>query len=180
MFKILIIALFLSLELYSSNVRSMLVEARMLYYKSTDDESKVEPAIKKFTEIARIDKSYTAVAKTYIGSLTAIKAKHAFMPNKKYSFAIDGIKQMEQGISLNPNNIESLFIYGTTCYYLPFFFAKSKDAEISLKKIIQLANINEIKEDKELVKNALLFINANLKLNAIEADMVKNLLKKYN
>ncbi len=161
----------------------LLKEARILYYNSTKDEKSIEKAIEKFNQIKNKDSKLTGVATTYIGSLTAVKAKFAAMPTTKYSLAIDGLAQMKIGLNQNPENIESLFVYGSTCFNLPFFFGKAKEAEETLKKIIYLIELNYKEYDKDIIINSLNFISDNVNLNAIEKeklDALKAKMKSIN
>jgi len=155
-----------------------LTNGRKLYYLAIEDEDKVEEAI-QFFEKLKSEKKYIGLATTYIGSLVAVKAKHSFFPHKKFEYANDGIELMEKGLKISPNNIESLFIYGTTCYYLPFFFGKAKEAEQSLKKIISLLdNVSNI--EISIVKNALKFIKENIDLTTKELEKVDSFLAMYD
>lgn len=158
-----------SMTLFSNSFNERLEKARKFYYEATKNSKKADVAIKYFTEIKRIDASLSSLADTYIGSLTAVKARDEFWPWKKYELANEGIEIMEKALKSDPNNIEALFIYGSTCYYLPFFFGKSDDAETKLKRIIHLLNDNSLNiYSQELLKNAIIFIKDNIKLSPAE------------
>lgn len=158
-----------SMTVLSNSFSARLEKARKFYYDATQNSKKADLAIKYFTEIKRIDATLSSLADTYIGSLTAVKARDEIWPWKKFELANEGIAIMEKALKSDPNNIESLFIYGSTCYYLPFFFGKSNDAEAKLKRIIHLLNDNSINlYSQELLKNALNFIKENIKLSPEE------------
>lgn len=163
-----------------ANTATLLKEARKLYYKSTQDEEAIEKAIEKFNQIKTKDNNLTGVAITYIGSLTAVKAKFATMPTTKYSLAMDGLKQMKNGLNLCPDNIEALFVYGSTCYHLPFFFGKAKEAEETLKKIIYLSEHNYKNYDKDVIINSLKFIEDNIELSNSDKEKIVVIRKKIS
>lgn len=168
------IYLFFILSILYSNPIKDLENARELYYKATENEDYLESAISKFSDIGKNSYEYKAMSMVYIGSLKALKAKYAFWPTDKLKFANEGIEILDKWISKNQNNIEALFIYGTTYYYMPFFFDKSDDAEKALKRILELESYFS-KIDQKLLKNALKFINENIELNYKE----KQIINKY-
>ncbi len=179
------LAILLSLLMLSAasiySFETKLDKARMLYYDSIEDEDKIDMTIDLFEEIMIEDPSFKGTAKTYIGSLTAMRAAHVFWPNKKMDYANEGIDIMDEGIAISPDNIESLFIQGTTLYYLPFFFGKSDDAENNFKKIIRLLDDNSINiYDREMLMNALDFILEEAELTKSEKQKAKNFKKKYD
>jgi hypothetical protein len=119
------------------------------------------------------------VAKTYIGSLTAMKAAHTFWPHKQLDYANEGIDIMDDGIKLAPDNIESLFVQGSTLYNLPFFFGKSDQAEANFRKIIALLNDNSLMNyDQEMLGKAIDFILENAELNDSERKKANDFKQK--
>ena len=110
-----------------------------------------------------------------------LKGKHAFWPQTKIKYVNDGIKVMEQGYSYDKNNIELLFIFGSSCHYLPFFLGKGDLAKEKLNEIIPLLNEKTIfNYDKEMMKGALKFLIEKIELKQNESDKLKNLLKELN
>lgn len=165
----------------SNGYSERLEKARKLYYDATQNSKKADLAIKYFTEIKRYDITLSSLADTYIGSLTAVKARDEFWPWKKFELANEGIEIMEKALKSDPNNIESLFIYGSTCYYLPFFFGKSNDAEAKLKMIIHLLNDKSLNlYSQDLLKNALIFIKENIKLSPSESKKADDFLTRLD
>jgi len=164
------------------NSSSTLAEARQLYYKATKEEEAVEPAIEMFEKIKE-QSNYTAVAKTYLGSLLMLKGKYAFWPQKKVQFVNEGLKVMDEGLAIDPDNLEGLFIYGSTCYYLPFFFSKADDAKAKLVKIVDLMSAGKVFSSNKLAKNAIDFILKNIELDSQRKEKAEKLfaeLKKKN
>ena len=172
------LALFVNFPLLSSN-NSKLEEARLLYYSAIDEEDNIEKAIKIFEEIISKDRSLKGLSITYIGSLTAMKAAHTFWPNNKLDYVNEGLEIMEEGVALSPNNIEALFIQGTTLYNLPFFFGTSDDAESNFKKIINLLNDKSITEyDHEILSKTIDFILENAELTDQEKKKARKFRQK--
>lgn len=166
--KVIIYILFhVSLSFAYSNT---IDQGRLEYYKAVESEESIEKAEKIFKQLKK-DKDMEAVSEIYLGSLTAMKAMYVLWPGTKLEYANEGIDQMEKALAKSPDNIESLFIYGTTCYYMPFFLGKSEDAEKALKKIIDLIPQSKDKYDSEVLENAILFILE-------ELDLTKNEKKK--
>lgn len=170
----MILFFILNLLLSANNLDTELEKARKLYYKATEKEEFLEPAIKEFEQIAKKHPAQKNLTMIYIGSLEMVKAKYAFLPTSKLSYANAGMEILDNWINKNQNNIESLFIYGMTYYHLPFFFKKSEEAEIAFKKIVELASPNY--ENKELLKNALTFIDKKIKLDKEEKKKLNSVL----
>lgn len=154
---------------------------RKVYYAALEEEDEIDPAIKQFESVSVSKVFFAPTAKVYIGSLTAVKAKFAFWPGTKLDYANQGIAIMEEGLAKAKDNIEALFIYGTTCYYLPFFFNMGDEAEAALKKIIAVMNKSSMDQfPTELLTNALKFIEENIDLEKDEIERVKELKEMLN
>lgn len=158
-------------------VANDLDQARINFYKATEKEEYLELAIDNFEALK--GKENINLCNVYLGSLTALRAKYSIWPNKMLKFANTGIDLMEKAIKEEPNNIEILFVYGTTCYYLPFFFEKSEAAEKSLLKILDLKKEYK-KYDQEILKNAIKFIIDELKPEKKYLDIAKSYLKELD
>lgn len=155
--------------------------ARQLFYDAVKVEKKLEMGIKEFETIMDKNPKMKGIATTYIGSLTMLKGKHAFWPHKKIEYVNEGLEIMDKGLELDPQNLESLFIYGSTCYYLPFFLGKSKLADEKLKKMVSLLSDNSIaKYDSEIMSNALKFVIEKIKLSENEKNTVNTYLNKLS
>ncbi len=144
---------------------SLLGNARLLYYESVKDKNKISAAIEMFDLIGRSDLSLQGRAQTYIGSLVAVKAKFAFWPHDKWKLAKRGLRLMDDGLAQNPDDIESLFIHGVTCYYLPKFFGRKDDAQRHLRAIVRLLPENARNYDQKIIANVIKFIVEKIKLD---------------
>jgi hypothetical protein len=154
----------------ASNTETLLKNARELFYKSVQSENKIDQAIDQFKRIAQQDSEYVGVAQTYIGALTALRAKYSFWPYEKLKWARKGLSTMDQGIQKNPDNLEALFIHGSTCYYLPFFFNRGEDAQWAFQKIIDLYPSQKHQYEPQLLLNMIEFILGHAELSKDERE----------
>lgn len=173
---LIVLFLIMTVNLYSEPTME---SARKLFYDAVQDEDKLELAIKEFDQIMNKNSKLKGVATTYIGSLTMLKGKHAFWPLKKIAFVNDGIEVMDKGLAIDPKNLESLFIYGSTCFYLPGFLGRSSLADEKLRFMISnLSDENIAKYDPEIMSNALKFLLEKIKLSDAEKSKVNSHLSK--
>lgn len=158
-----------------------LERARSLYYKAVNDENSLDAAVELFEKIGEKNEDLEGLAKVYVGSLTAMKARYTFWPQKKMDLAYQGIDIMNQGIEKDSDNIEALFIQGTTLYYLPFFFEKRREAEAKLIKIIDLANADLASiYGEELLANAIKFTAEKVDLDRIRKEKADRLISELS
>ena len=151
-------------------------DARKQFYAAIEDKKQIEPAVKLFGKIKQLAPKYTGRAQVYIGALVALRGKHAFFPYTKLKWARRGLAIMDTGLKKSPNDIEALFIHGTTCYYLPFFFRRGDDAQRDFKKIIKLMPQQMHAYDPKLIKNVVEFLIENAKLTNDEKMYLKRFL----
>lgn len=117
-------------------------------------------------------------ATTYQGALTALRGRHAFWPYTKYNYVMDGLKMMDEGMAMVPDDIEALFIHGSTCHFIPFFFGRSDEAQADFKNIIRLLPKHMHQYDPEIVKNVISFLLEHTKLSDAERDQLSGLLER--
>jgi hypothetical protein len=142
----------------------MLEIARKQFYAAIEDEKQIDPAIALFKRIGAAEPKYTGRTQVYIGSLIALRGKHAFFPHTKLKWARRGLAIMDSGLQKSQNDIEALFIHGTTCYYLPFFFKRGDDAQRDFREIIKLMPQQMDTYDPKLIANVVAFLLENVKL----------------
>ena len=150
------------------SVEGMLKQAREKFYASVEDKKQIEPAIKLFEQIAQEAPEYAGRTQVYIGALVALKGKHAFLPHTKLKWAKRGLAIMDNGLKKTPDDIEALFIHGTTCYHLPFFFQRGDDAQRDFKEIVKRMPLQIHTYDPKLVTNIAAFLLAKAKLTRDE------------
>ena len=164
----LILALIFSLRVDGAasekSVEAILEVARKQFYATIEDEKQIEPTIALFKHIGQVEPTYTGRTQVYIGALIALRGKHAFFPHTKFKWAKRGLARMDNGLRESPNDIEALFIHGTTCYYLPFFFRRGDDAQRDFRKIIKLIPQHMDTYNPKLITNVVAFLLENAEL----------------
>lgn len=175
----LILALIFSLRVDGAasekSVKEMLEVARKQFYAAIEDEKRIEPAIALLKRIGQVEPKYTGRTQVYIGSLIALRGKHAFLPHTKLKWARRGLAIMDSGLQKSPNDIEALFIHGTTCYYLPFFFRRGDDAQRDFREIIKLMPQHMDTYDPKLMTQVVAFLLENAKLTDDEKTYLQTL-----
>lgn len=159
-----------------------LEKARLLFYASVDNGRLIDSAMVSFDRLAQQQPSWRYRAQTYQGALVALKGKHALLPTEKLKWTKKGLKVMDQGLAADSQDIESLFIHGMTCYFLPFFFKRHAEAEKNLKKILFLLPEHHKEYDLALLQNAFRFIAEHVPLDPAEkkqAELVKALISPH-
>jgi len=175
----LILALIFSLRVDGAasekSVEEMLEVARKQFYAAIEDKKRIEPTIALFKRIGQVAPKYTGRTQVYIGSLIALRGKHAFLPHTKLKWAKRGLAIMDSGLQKRPNDIEALFIHGTTCYYLPFFFRRGDDAQRDFNEIIKLMPQQMDTHDPKLIRNVVAFLLEHAKLTKDEKIYLQTL-----
>ena len=175
----LILALIFSLQVdgdtSEKSVEEMLEIARKQFYAAIEDEKRIEPTVALLKRIGQVEPKHTGRTQVYIGSLIALRGKHAFLPHTKLKWAKRGLAIMDSGLQESPNDIEALFIHGTTCYYLPFFFRRGDDAQRDFRKIIKLMPQHIDTYDPKLMTHVIAFLLENVKLTNDEKTYLQTL-----
>ncbi len=148
--------------------------------KATKDEELLDSAISYFKKLGKSDSALEGVSVTYIGSLTMCRAVFTGWPHKKIEWVNTALPIIDKGISQDTTNIESLFIYGSSCYFLPFLWDRSDGAKVRLLKVVELINKGEAdKHGYEWVYQAIKFISVKIDLRDEERKLVDALVEKY-
>ena len=162
----------------NKSVEEMLEVARQQFYAAIENEKQIEPTIELFERIGQVEPEYAGRTQVYIGALVALKGKHAFFPHTKLKWTKRGLAIMDDGLKKAPADIETLFIHGTTCYYLPFFFKRGDDAQRDFRKIIKLMPQQVDTYHSELVENIITFLLEKAKLTDDEKVYLQKLKDK--
>ena len=165
---ILLILLWVDGAVSNESAEKMLEVARKQFYAAVEDEKRIEPTIALFEQIGEREPEYVGRTQVYIGALVALKGKHAFFPHTKLKWVNRGLAIMDGGLKKGPGDIEALFIHGTTCYYLPFFFQRRDDAQRDFKEIIKQMPLQVHAYDPKLITNIVVFLLENAKLTPDE------------
>ncbi len=139
----------------------LLESGRRHFYRGVADEGEVRKALEIFRRLAETDTALTGRALTYVGASKALLGKHARWPHRKYQHVIEGLDLMREGVEESPEDMEALFIYASTCYYLPFFFNVRNEVDEMFDRIIDLSHREHQAYPDSLVQNALSFIREN-------------------
>jgi len=150
-------------------------QGRERFYKSVEDKTQIDSAMHLFQTIRETDKAREGCAITYLGALIALKAKHASWPLQKLKFVKQGLAMMDKGISISPDDLEALFIRGSTCYHLPFFFWKGDDAQRDFRKIVMMLPSQIDAYDPALMVNAIQFISKHAELDGDDLETIRKL-----
>ena len=143
---------------YNVEAEQLLDVGRNLFYASVEDKSKLDSAFLVFEKYQNQFPEFQGRATTYIGVLTALRGRHAFWIYTKYNLVKEGLKIMDQGIEQSPDDIEALFVYGSTCFYMPFLFGRKDEAQNAFVKIIELLPQNIQHYDPTLMSNVIDFL----------------------
>lgn len=141
--------------------------ARKLFYQSVEQADSIEKAIRLFKEI-QTKKADEGIALTYIGALTALKGKFAFLPVTKYRRVLQGLALMDRGVKTSPDDIEARFIRGMTCFYLPFFFNRKQTAREDFRHIVRRLNTEFDHYNTDMIMNVTDFLLEHAELNTEE------------
>ncbi len=156
----------------------ILKRARKQFYVAIEEKKQIDPTIKLFKQIAQMKPKYAGRTQVYVGALTALKGKHAFFPHAKLKWTRRGLAIMDKGLKQSPSDIEALFIHGTTCYYLPFFFRRSDDAQRDFKEIIKRMPLEVDTYDPVLIAHVIAFLLENGSLTGDEQAYLQTLKTK--
>ncbi len=95
----------------------------------------------------------------YLGTLEALKAKHAWNPYNKIKYVALAQKTLKRAIKKDPSNMEIRFMRFSVQHYTPAFLGFSKDLDEDRGVIAkQYRNRKFGQADQELVKNIASFM----------------------
>ncbi len=152
-----------------------LEQARLLFYASVEDKHQIEPAIAAFEALIRMQPGREGRARTYLGALAALKGKHSRSPYDKWRWANRGLRMMDAGVAMDPEDIEALFIHSSTCYFLPFFFHRGDDAQAKFRTLVRLLPDKYAQVDRPLLANVIRFIVERARLEPAEQSAIEQL-----
>jgi len=186
--SLVLICLFFSIAFSAEKTDSLQTEitaaeklvdlGRDLFYQSVEDKSKLDSAFAVFEQLKKDFPAYEGRAVTYIGALTAIRGKHAFWPYSKFRLVLKGLAIMDEGTQKSPDDIEALFVYGSTCYFMPFLFARSDEAQTAFKRILKLLPQKIQNYNPELMNNVIEFLLQNAELSPAEQEILIKMKEK--
>lgn len=137
--------------------------ARQLFAEAADDPTRIETAIAAFEKLEREQPHLAGRARAYRGALTAMKAQHTRWPHKKWKLLRKGLALMDEGIALNPHDVETLFVHGVACHAMPRLFRRRDDARRDFVRILRLLPDELHHLDPEFVREILQFFTSEMK-----------------
>ncbi len=163
----------------SFSAEDMLQNGRELFHQSIEHEDKIELATVVFTELKKRYPDMAGRSDTYLGALDALRGKHATWPVSKFRWVKKGLTKMDSGIEQSPEDIEALFIHGSTCHYLPFFFGRKDDSRESLGKIAELLPSQASEYDTTLIMNVIDFLVEEASLPSIQVAEIMQIKNQF-
>jgi len=150
-------------------------QLRKDYILSVEDSDKADELCEKLEAVKNPD----AIILAYLGSVQAIKGKHAWNPVNKLSYLKQGFATIDKGIAKDPNQLEVRFLRFSLQYYVPAFLGYSKNLIADKNKIVALiknTTASDLKMSKDVFKNIINFMINSKKCNAQEIAILKKAL----
>ncbi|WP_421941327.1 hypothetical protein [Pedobacter sp.] len=125
---------------------------------------------------SRLDRlpNKTALITGYLGTLEALKAKHAWNPYNKIKYVSRSLKTMKKAIAMDKENMEIRFMRFSIEHFTPSFLGFSKDLDVDRKEIVKhYQNHNFGLADETLVKNVAKFMVESKRCTAEEVKVLK-------
>ena len=86
-----------------------------------------------------------------------------------------GLSAMDKGISMASDDLEALFIRGSTCYHLPFFFRRGDDAQRDFQKVVTMLPAQVHAYDPALMVHIIQFIAERAELDSDELERIQKI-----
>jgi hypothetical protein len=122
-------------------------------------------------------KDRSALINGYIGTLEALKAKHALNPYFKIKYLSNSEKTFKAAVSRDPHNIEIRFLRFSVEHHVPGFLGYNKNLNADCQEIIkQLDKKYYASADKPLVKTIITFLINSKRCTLAESNNLKQYL----
>ncbi len=151
-------------------------QLRKDYINSISNSDKADELYEKLGAVKNPD----ALTLAYLGSVEAIKGKHAWNPVDKLSYLKQGFATINKAVAKDPNQLEVRFLRFTLQYYVPGFLGYSKNLIADKDKIVSILKkhpSDDLKVDGEILKNMVNFMIDSKKCNAQEVAVLRKALK---
>ncbi|MDX2190487.1 MAG: hypothetical protein SFY32_11545 [Bacteroidota bacterium] len=137
----LFIIILFSINLYASDIEAR--DLRLKFYQSVDNEKIAKSYLK---ELSSKSNSGNPLVKGYKAAVCMLMAKHVFNPYSKIKYFIDGKNELEQSISLSPDNVELILIrfaiQTNAPTFLGYYSNINSDKQFLIAKLKDQANAN--------------------------------------
>lgn len=101
----------------------------------------------------------TALTTACIGTLEALKAKHAWNPYNKIKYVKVSVKTMQKAVNMDKENMEIRFMRFSIEHFTPAFLGFSKNLNVDRKEIVKhYQHENFGVADRALIKNVAKFM----------------------
>lgn len=151
-------------------------QLRQRYYAAVQSSSVTE---KLYGELKKQTKP-SPIILAYIGSLEALKAKHALNPYYKIQYLKAADQTMRKAVKADPDNLEIRFLRYSYQYYVPEFLGYSEEKKEDVAVIVaQISAGNFRKQDKDLVKNVLGFLEETKAVSLSELNKLNAVLAQH-
>ncbi|WP_029287260.1 hypothetical protein [Pedobacter sp. R20-19] len=116
----------------------------------------------------------TALTTAYIGTLEALKAKHAWNPYSKIKYVKASQKAMQQAVNMDKENLEIRFMRFSIEHFTPSFLGFSKNLNFDRKQIVKhYQHDNFGNADQALIKNVAKFMIDSKRCTPEEVKILK-------
>ena len=173
--KVSVISLFLIIFSINISIANDIKKIREDYIAAINDSKKADELCSELSAIKNPDPLILA----YLGSVQAIRAKHAWNPVNKMSFLKQGFRTINLAIAKDPNQLEVRFLRFSLQYYVPSFLGYSKNIETDKNKIIDLLQkkeLSSLKVDKKILKDMVNFMIDSKKCDADEIAILRKVI----
>jgi hypothetical protein len=148
---------------------------RIDYIAAINNSEKADELCSELKAIKNPD----ALVLAYLGSVQAMKAKHAWNPMSKLSYLNEGFNTINKAVLKDPNHLEVRFLRFALQYYVPNILGYSKNIETDKNKIIDLLRKKEVaalKIDKKILKDMVNFMIDSKKCDDEEVIILRKVL----
>lgn len=122
-------------------------------------------------------KDRSALINGYLGTLEALKAKHAWNPYFKIKYLSNSEKTFKAAVSRDPHNIEIRFLRFSVEHHVPGFLGYNKNLNTDRQEIIkQLDRKYYASADKPVVKTIITFLINSKRCTPAENNNLKQYL----
>jgi hypothetical protein len=113
----------------------------------------------------------------YLGTLDALKAKHAWNPYSKIKDLNLSRDVLQKAVAAEPHNMEIRFLRFSIQHNVPAFLGYGKNLNEDKAEIMaQLALKKDFSQDKELTRTIILFLQNSKRCSAAEVEKLHNYL----
>lgn len=138
--------------------------------KAVDNAKLTDTLLNQLTKLP----NKTALTYGYLGTIEALKAKHAWNPYNKVKYVNRSLKTMQKAIDLDKENMELRFMRFSIEHFTPSFLGLSKELAIDRKEIVKhYQNHHFGHADTELIKNVAKFMVESKRCTAEEIKLFK-------